>query len=67
VAQSLSWNDIRTWGAGAFNNDPEPGTFLVVTIKTGRKSGQMTVAVRKMNDWLQLKISFPMRKIPEAK
>ncbi|MDI6698592.1 MAG: metallophosphoesterase [Candidatus Saccharicenans sp.] len=66
VAQSLSWNDIRTWGAGAFNNDPEPGTFLVVCLQTGRKSGQMTVAVRKMNDWLSAeKITFSMRKIPK--
>lgn len=68
VAQSLSWNDIRTWGTGAFNNDPEPGTFLVVSLKTGRKTGQMTVAVRKMRDWLSAeKISFPMQKIPRAK
>lgn len=68
VAQSLIWNGIRTWGAGAANNDPEPGTFLVVVLKTGRKSGQMIVATRKMNNWLSAeKLSFPVQKITKNK
>ncbi len=68
VAQSLNWNDIKTWGVGALNNDPEPGTFLVVSLKTGRKSGQMIVATRKINSWLWAeKFSFSMRKGPKTK
>lgn len=68
VAQSLSWNDIRTWGVGAFNNDPEPGNFLVVSLKMGRRNGQLIVAVKKMNDWLSAeKITFPVRKVPKSK
>lgn len=68
VTQSLSWNGLRTWCAGSLNNDPEPGTFLVVSLKTGRRSGQMIVAARKANQWLSAeKINFPLRKVPASK
>jgi hypothetical protein len=68
VSQALSWNDLRTWCAGALNNDPEPGSFLVVSLKTGRRSGQMIVAARKANRWLSAeKISFLLRKVPKSK
>lgn len=68
VAQGFSWNGIKTWCAGTTNNDPEPGEFLVVNIKTGRRSGQMIVATRKMDSWASAeKISFPMKKVPKNK
>ncbi|MBC7350628.1 MAG: hypothetical protein H5U05_11760, partial [Candidatus Aminicenantes bacterium] len=68
VAQALNWNDLRTWCAGSLNNDPEPGTFLVVSLKTGRRSGQLMVAARKANQWLSAeKISFLLRKVPKSK
>ncbi|HAR36847.1 MAG TPA: hypothetical protein DCR87_08130, partial [Acidobacteria bacterium] len=68
VAQALNWNDLRTWCAGSLNNDPEPGTFLVVSLKTGRRSGQLMVAARKANQWLSAeKISFLPRKVPKSK
>lgn len=63
VAQSYSWNGIKTWCAGTTNNDPELGTFLVVSLKTGRKNGRLIVATRKGHDWTAVeKVSFPMKK-----
>ncbi|MGQ9800480.1 MAG: LamG-like jellyroll fold domain-containing protein [Candidatus Saccharicenans sp.] len=68
VTQALSWNELRTWCAGSLNNDPEPGTFLVVSLKTGRRSGQMIVAARKADQWLSAeKTSFLLRKVPKSK
>lgn len=68
VTQAFSWNGIRTWCAGTTNNDPEPGTFLVVSLKTGRKHGQMVVATRKPDGWTAAdKVSFSMTKAPRTK
>jgi hypothetical protein len=64
VAQGFSWNGIKTWCSGTTNNDPEPGVFLVVKIKTGRRSGQMIVATRGIDGWVSAeKVSFPMKKV----
>jgi len=64
VAQAFSWNGIKTWCDGTPNKDPETGEFLVVNIKTGKRSGQMVVATRKADGWgAAEKISFPMKKI----
>ena len=66
VAQGFSWNGIKTWCDGTTNKDPEPGEFLVVNIKTGRRSGQMIVATKKIDNWVSAeKISFPLKKIPK--
>jgi len=68
VPQSLIWNGLRTWCAGSLNNDPEPGAFLVVQIKTGKRTGQMVVATRKGNTWLTAeKHSFSLRKVESKK
>ncbi|MGB4704295.1 MAG: LamG-like jellyroll fold domain-containing protein [Candidatus Saccharicenans sp.] len=68
VNQSFDWNNIPTWCSGAFNNDPNPGTFLVVNIKTGRRTGQLAVAVRKPGEWVSArKVTFPMKKVPVSK
>ena len=65
VIQSLAWNGIKTWCAGTINNDPESGNYLVVNIKTGRRSGQMIVASRKAEKWASAeKFSFKMKKEP---
>ncbi|MGC9056918.1 MAG: LamG-like jellyroll fold domain-containing protein [Candidatus Saccharicenans sp.] len=64
IAQGFSWNGIKTWCDGTPNKDPDTGDFLVVNIKTGRRSGQMIVATRKVNSWEAAeKISFPMKKV----
>ena len=68
VAQSFSWNGIKTWCAGTINNDPEPGAFLVVSLKTGRKNGRLIVATRKGDGWSAVeKVDFPMKKGPQNK
>lgn len=68
VSHRLDWNGIPTWCAGAFNNDPEPGTFLVISLKIGRKKGQMVVATRRPGAWLSgEKTGFSLRKVPQSK
>ena len=68
VSQAFSWNDIKTWCAGTLNNDPDPGEFLVVNIKTGRRSGEMMVAGRTAGKWIRgEKFTFPMKKIQKKK
>jgi len=63
VPQGFSWNGIKTWCAGTTNHDPDPGEFLVVKITTGRKSGQLVVATRKVDGWSSVdKITFPLKK-----
>jgi len=64
VAQGFSWGGIKTWCSGTTNNDPEPGVFLVVKIKTGRRNGQMIVATRGIDGWVSAeKVSFRMKKV----
>ncbi len=66
VPQGFSWNGIKTWCAGTTNHDPDPGEFLVVKITTGRKSGQLVVATRKVNSWESVdKITFPLKKVAQ--
>lgn len=68
VSQAFSWNGIKTWCAGTLNNDPDPGEFLVVNIKAGRRTGQMIIAERTAGKWVRAeKFSFPMKKIQKKK
>lgn len=68
VSQAFSWNGIKTWCVGALNNDPDAGEFLVVNIKTGRRTGQMIVADRTAGRWVRAeKYTFPMRKVQKKK
>jgi hypothetical protein len=68
VSQAFSWNGIKTWCAGTLNNDPDPGEFLVVNIKTGRRSGEMMVAERTAGKWVRgEKFTFPMKKSQKKK
>ncbi|MBC7363297.1 MAG: metallophosphoesterase [Candidatus Aminicenantes bacterium] len=68
VSQAFSWHGIKTWCAGTLNNDPDPGEFLVVNIKTGRRNGEMIVAERTAGKWVRCeKFTFPMKKTQKKK